>query len=318
VTETTRRLKLRIPSGTSQDSRYNLQRIDDFAGAYNLSDTGDLIISVRGDLILSPNARAAGGSGSGGVLKFGTEQENVAITFFTSTLNFEKPLSLKNQLTGETNYLSVQYSSSDGDDRTLTLDVQSGNRTLTLGGNISTQDNLSIIGAYPLSITLSDTTSVVFPETGTLLTDDAVATLTNKTISGSSNTISNISLTSSVTGILPTSNGGTGASTAQGARTNLLPSQTGNSGKILQTNGTDVSWVSPSTGQVQSYEDTWSASSTKTVTHGIGTEAVNVVVRDENNDIIFVDVVVDSTTQISLTSSEVPAGTWNILVQGAP
>lgn len=44
----------------------------------------------------------------------------------------------------------------------------------------------------------------------------ATGTLTNKTISGSSNTISNISLTSSVTGTLPVANGGTGAATLTG------------------------------------------------------------------------------------------------------
>jgi hypothetical protein len=43
-------------------------------------------------------------------------------------------------------------------------------------------------------------------------------------------------------------NGGTGSTTAQGARTNLLPSQTGNTGKVLQTNGTDVSWQTASGG----------------------------------------------------------------------
>lgn len=39
-------------------------------------------------------------------------------------------------------------------------------------------------------------------------------------------------------------NGGTGASTAIGARNNLLPDQTGNAGKVLQTDGTNVSWQS--------------------------------------------------------------------------
>jgi hypothetical protein len=46
-------------------------------------------------------------------------------------------------------------------------------------------------------------------------------TLTNKTISGASNTISNVSLTSGVTGVLPIANGGTNASTAADARTSL-------------------------------------------------------------------------------------------------
>lgn len=42
--------------------------------------------------------------------------------------------------------------------------------------------------------------------------------------------------------------GGTGATTAQGARTNILPSQSGvTNGYVLATNGTDVSWVAPAT-----------------------------------------------------------------------
>lgn len=357
MTETTRRLKLRIPSGTSQDSRYNLQRIDDFAGAYNLSDTGDLIIAVRGDLILSPNARSAGGSGSGGVLSFGTSEENVAVTFYTSTLNFEKPLSLKNQLTGETNYLSVQYSSADGDNtnKTLTLDVQSGNRSLTLGGNLSLAGNLITSGSFPVTLTFTAATSVTFPETGVLVTTDATqtltdktivvadntvtvaagelnavlaaiqvdldsktdnggftshtgavggvhgvtgnvvgtsdaqtlinktiispvgltksdvglsnvdntsdvakdaatTTLTNKTINGSNNSISNISLASSVVGTLPIANGGTGQTTQNAALNALLPTQTGNINYVLQTDGTDTSWAPAGSGTVTSVD----------------------------------------------------------------
>jgi len=48
----------------------------------------------------------------------------------------------------------------------------------------------------------------------------------------------------SVTGItdLAIADGGTGASTANAALNNLLPSQTSNSGKYLKTNGTDTSW----------------------------------------------------------------------------
>ena len=46
-------------------------------------------------------------------------------------------------------------------------------------------------------------------------------TLTNKTINGNNNTITNVSLSTGVTGTLPVTNGGTGATTAAAARTNL-------------------------------------------------------------------------------------------------
>jgi hypothetical protein len=45
-----------------------------------------------------------------------------------------------------------------------------------------------------------------------------------------------------ITGVLPVANGGTGASTQGGAANAVLPSQTGNSGKYLTTDGTDASW----------------------------------------------------------------------------
>lgn len=49
----------------------------------------------------------------------------------------------------------------------------------------------------------------------------------------------------SITGItdLAVADGGTGASTANAALNNLLPTQTGNNGKLLSTDGTDASWV---------------------------------------------------------------------------
>lgn len=49
--------------------------------------------------------------------------------------------------------------------------------------------------------------------------------------------------THGVTGTLAIGNGGTGATTAQGARTNLLPPQSGpQNGYVLTTNGSDVFW----------------------------------------------------------------------------
>lgn len=78
--------------------------------------------------------------------------------------------------------------------------------------------------------------------TTTLVGTDTTDTLTNKTINGSNNTITNVSLTSGVTGTLPIANGGTGQTTASNAINALVPTQTSNSGKYLTTNGTAVSW----------------------------------------------------------------------------
>jgi len=52
-----------------------------------------------------------------------------------------------------------------------------------------------------------------------------------------------VGLTTHVSGVLPLANGGTGQSTASGAINALVPSQTGNSGEYLTTNGAVVSWA---------------------------------------------------------------------------
>jgi len=60
----------------------------------------------------------------------------------------------------------------------------------------------------------------------------------------------------SLASALPINQGGTAAGTAQGALNNLLPTQTGNGGKVLQTDGTNASWAAPQTDQ-DIYALTW-------------------------------------------------------------
>lgn len=85
--------------------------------------------------------------------------------------------------------------------------VANTSKTITLGGNLTTS------GAFATTLTSTALTSVTLPTTGTLSTLAGTETLTNKTINGSNNTITNVSLASGVTGTLPVGNGGTGATT---------------------------------------------------------------------------------------------------------
>lgn len=52
----------------------------------------------------------------------------------------------------------------------------------------------------------------------------------------------------SLSSALPINQGGTNATTASAALNNLLPSQTGNNGKMLSTNGSSASWTTVSSG----------------------------------------------------------------------
>ena len=61
-----------------------------------------------------------------------------------------------------------------------------------------------------------------------------------------------VSLTLGVNGTLPVANGGTGQTTANAAFNALAPSQTGNSGKYLTTDGSNTSWATNPLGTVTS------------------------------------------------------------------
>lgn len=86
------------------------------------------------------------------------------------------------------------------------------NKTISGGSNTITNVSLTtgVTGVLPTANGgTNQNSTATFPTSGVVVTEAATETLTNKTISGASNTITNVSLTTGVTGVLPTANGGT-------------------------------------------------------------------------------------------------------------
>lgn len=147
---------------------------------------------------------------------------------------------------------------------------------------------LATSGAFSITLTATATTNVTFPTTGTLATlsntisdfsgtssANLAAKISDPTGSGSlvfaisptlvtpalgtpsSVTLTNatgLPLTTGTTGTLPVSKGGTGQTTANAAFNTLVPSQTGNSGKYLTTDGSNTSWAINPLGTVTSVD----------------------------------------------------------------
>ena len=105
--------------------------------------------------------------------------------------------------------------------------------------NFATKDNLS--PGNPLKIVKGTEIDTEYNNIATAVatkTDNSAAAITGGTITGITD--------------LAVADGGTGASTAAGALNNLLPSQTSNANKYLQTDGTNATWdaVSLSTADI--------------------------------------------------------------------
>lgn len=108
----------------------------------------------------------------------------------------------------------------DSDDNLLTVGTGSARKVMVDTDSTQTLTNKTLTA--PVISTITNTGTVTLPTaTDTLVGRATTDTLTNKTIDGGSNTITNVSLTTGVAGTLPIANGGTNATTAATARTNL-------------------------------------------------------------------------------------------------
>lgn len=287
-----RNLKLRIDSNLTANAKYNLERID-LLGASLLPDsTNTLNLKSQSDIVIEAESTDVGGSGIGGTVSIGTTNHLLEnIDLWADVINIPVALGLKDQGTSGTKSLKIKYNSTlsgavdTSSDRTLSVDLEGSDRSLILGGS------LGLLGG-DLTLTLSGASSITLPQSGTLSTLSGTETLTNKSMDALSNTFTNLASA-------------------------VFPTQSGNSGKFLQTDGSVTSWVTVGgVSGVATNTGTWTTGTSFPFNHGLGTSDIVVSVIDDQNDIIYVDVDVTDSNNITVTSSEAPTGSWRVVVHG--
>jgi hypothetical protein len=191
ATSLSRNLKLRIDSNLTANSKYNLERLDLLGSTFLVDSTNTLNVRSQTDITIEPQSGDVGGSGVSGTVAVGTASHQLsAVNLYADTVLVNGALALKDLATAGTNRLSVRYKSDasgaiDTLDRTLSIDVEGGDRNLVLGGDLS-------IKGGSLTLTVPSTASLILPLTGTIATLAGTETLTNKGIDGLSNTLTNI------------------------------------------------------------------------------------------------------------------------------
>jgi len=261
TTTLTSNLKLRVSSDLTDDAKFNLNKIDSLASLYQTDSTQLAKIRSQTDILLQPQDPDIGGSGSGGTINIGSaSQPALNINLNATNINLSSSLNFSDQGTGGTQNMSIAYDSTlngavdTAASRTLTFDLEGGNRNIILGGNLQTDADIVLSAASAATLTL--------PTSGTLATLAGAETLTNKTIDAGSNTLQNIadanvSGSAAISGAkinpafgaqtLSTSSGiafqnGAFSTTLQPATlssntTFTLPAADGTSGQVLSTDG---------------------------------------------------------------------------------
>ena len=187
--------------------------------------------------------------------------------------------------------------------------INNGSSTITIGGNFA------VSGAYPLTLTVSGTTSLSLPASGTLATLAGTETLTNKSMSGSTNTFTNIP-NSALTNSSVTYNGVVVALGASGTitanTTNALTVGTG----LQLDSGTTFNGSSARTISIDSTVATLTG--TQTLTNKSISGSTNTLTNIPNSALTNSSITLGTTTIALGGTSLTPAGLTSVTVTQDP
>lgn len=263
ATTLSRYLKLKIADDLSADAKYNLTKIDSLGATFITDSTELLAIRSQEDIVIEPASPDLGGAGSG-TLSLGQDDNPAAVEVFSSAFRLRSALGLLNSTPNQPQTFLSLASAVEDLDLTLTVGLDGANRNITFGqdGVVVTEDASQILTNKDIDGLLNPISNIFYSSlllsnsivNSDIATSAAIATsklagpLTDVTGNGLGTLAgqNSVSLTTDVTGILPITSGGTGATTAAGAAAALLPLYSGNALSVLRVNVTEdgIEWAS--------------------------------------------------------------------------
>jgi hypothetical protein len=173
ATQRTRNLRLFLSSGLTAEARANLEIIDRLADNTFIESTETITFRAKTNIVLQPAAEDLNGVPNQGTISVGTANNKaLSLDFYpVSVATFHAPVKINNRLT---------LTSSDTVDSTLTVNTGGVNRSLTLGGNLSTTGTLTLQASGSVTATVPS---------GELVNTTSAQTISNKTIDASNTVV---------------------------------------------------------------------------------------------------------------------------------
>lgn len=304
-TTTTPNLGLVLESTLTPIARKNLQRIDSLGATFLLDSQQNTIVRSRGNILIVPNEASAGGSGTGGVVQFGTPNQPLEyLMFHANTVSLGSGVVLSDAATGGTRLLTLRYNSTisgpveTAQDLTFTIDVDGGNRALRLSSDLHIEGG---------EVRLTGPANVILPSSGTLVNRDSAENLTNKTLDTLRLQAGLFKYTVQTPSIIAD-------------RNLVLPPTPGTIGQILtKGTGDTTEWTDPP--GTQALNTTWTAAqgNTLTIVHNWNTQYVHVEILDNENNYATVeinDVLRPNSNVVQLVSNSAPQSAWTVMLKG--
>lgn len=171
TTTRTRNLRLFLSSGLTTEAKANLEIIDRLGDTTYIDASETITFRSKTDIVLQPGDENVNGTKNNGRFYLGTANNKVLTMEFwpVSEAVFKAPIVVNDKLAITTANTTKQ---------TLTINTGSIDRTLSLNGNLTVGQEISLTSSAAVTATF-------LPGTQTLVNTDSVQTLSNKVLNAS-------------------------------------------------------------------------------------------------------------------------------------